>query len=103
MQESCFAKLLTKAGKINIAKPLIRRDGQFECRAFQVVDKNFEIVRMDVGVFGRVAKEIIGMPHDELIEGSRGCDKHSAGTSASSSCPAGTLPGRSNRSRITRH
>src|SRR5580692_3564956 len=43
------------------------------------------------------------MLDDELIEGSGGCHKHSAGTSASSPCPAGTLPGRSNRPGIAGH
>ena len=71
VQKSCFPELFTQSWKVHIAEPFIRRNGQLECGAFQVVDQNLKIVRLDVGMFGRVAEEIIGMLHDELIQRSR--------------------------------
>ena len=39
-------------------------------------EQDFEIVRVDIGVLGRPAKEVIGMFDDILIERRAGSDKH---------------------------
>ena len=68
VEKPSFPELLAKFRQIDIAEPLIRRDGQLEGCALQVVDENLKIVGLDVGVFRRAPEEIVGMLHDELIE-----------------------------------
>src|SRR5437588_11847530 len=67
MQKTGFTKLLAKLWEIDITESLIRRNGQFECSAFQMIDENLKIVRLNVGMLGRVSKKVVGMLHDELI------------------------------------
>src|SRR5579863_4058990 len=71
MQEPGFAQLLTQSRYINIAKSLVRRDRQLEPGALQVVDENLKIVRLNVGMLGRLSEEVVRMLDDELVERSR--------------------------------
>src|SRR5947207_6949431 len=103
MQKTGFTKLLAKLWEIDVTEPLIRRNGQLECSAFQMIDENLKIVWLNVGVLGRYTEKVIGMLHDELIERSRRRDEDRARASRSSSGAACPLPSRSNRSGITGH
>lgn len=103
MEKSCLPKLLAKLRETNVTEPLVRRDGQLERRALQVIGENLKIVWLNMRVLGRVPEEIVRMLHDKLIERSRGSDEHRARTSCTPSRAAGPLPGRSNRSRIPGH
>ena len=44
------------------------RMGSSKAAHFRCVEQDFEIVRIDMGVFRRAPEEIIGMLHDVLIE-----------------------------------
>src|SRR5437667_10695173 len=103
MQKTGFTKLLAKLREIDITEPLIRRNGQLECSAFQMIDENLKVVWLNVGVLGRVPEEVVGMLHDELIERGRRCDEDRTRASRSSSGAACPLPGGSNRSGIAGH
>ena len=85
------------------AEFFVRRDGQFERGALQVIDKNFEIVRLDVGVLGRAAEEIVRMLDDELIERRRRSDEHGAGSAAAASGAARALPCGGDRAGVAGH
>ncbi len=93
----------TSSGRSTLPNRSSGRDGQFERRAFQMVDENFEIVGLNVSVLGRTAEEIIGMLHDELIQRSRRRNEHRARASAAPPRAPGPLPGGSNRAWITGH
>src|SRR5881397_2690235 len=68
MQETGFREARAQIGQVNIAEFFAGSDGQLELGAFQVIDKNFEIVGLDEGVLRRIAEKIVRMAHDELIE-----------------------------------
>ena len=68
-------------------------DGQLEGGAFQVGQQDFQIVGIDVGVFGRTAEEVIGMLDDVLIERRAGGDQDRGGCGLAPSGAAGALPG----------
>src|SRR6185369_8879686 len=68
MQESRFLKLFTKCRNINLAKDLMGRNGQFECRTFQMIDKNLQIVGPNVSVLRGTLEKVIRVLHDKLIE-----------------------------------
>jgi hypothetical protein len=57
----------TQILRIHVAKFVVRRDRQFERRALQVVDQNFQIVRLDKRVFRRIPKKIIRVPNNKLV------------------------------------
>src|SRR5205085_1833290 len=103
MQKTGFTKLLAKLWEIDITESLIRRNGQFECSAFQMIDENLKIVRLNVGMLGRVSKKVVGMLHDELIQLGRRRYEYRTRASSSSSGAACPLPRRSNRSGIAGH
>src|SRR5437762_10250310 len=103
MQKTGFTKLLAKLWEIDITEPLIRRNGQLECSAFQMIDENLKVVGLNVGVLGRVTEEVVRMLHDELIERGRRRDEDRTRASRSSSGAACPLPGRSNRTGIAGH
>jgi len=71
MQEPCFPKLLAQFGEIDLTELLIRLNGQLECCAFQMIDENLQIVRLNVCVLWRASEKVIGMLHDELVQRSR--------------------------------
>ena len=54
-------------------------------------------------MFGRVAKKIIRMAHDELIERRRRSHQHGAGASAAAAGAAGALPGGGDGAGIAGH
>src|SRR5713226_1007478 len=103
MQITSLGEPRAKIGEINLAEFVVWRDGQFERSTFQMVDENFEIVGLDESVFRSVAKEIVGVPNDELIERRRRSYQHSAGTSAAASSASGALPGRGDSAGVSGH
>src|SRR5271163_1304181 len=68
-----------------------------------MINENFEIVGLDERVLRSVAEEIVGMPHDELIERRRRSHHYGAGTAAAASRAPGALPGGGNRSGVAGH
>src|SRR5580704_11366376 len=68
-----------------------------------MINEDFEIVRLNEGVLGRVAEEIIGMAHDELVEWSGRSDEHGARAAAATASAAGALPGSGDRARVAGH
>ena len=68
-----------------------------------MIHENFEIVRLDVGVFGRAAEKIVRMLDDELIERRGRGDQHRAGSAAAASGASGALPGGGDRAGIAGH
>src|SRR6266404_3109473 len=54
-------------------------------------------------MLGRIAKKIVGMAHDKLIERRRGGYQHGARASAAASGAPGALPRGGNRARVTGH
>jgi hypothetical protein len=56
-----FSQKAAELFERQLAEALAIADGQLEGGALQMAKKNFEIVSMDVGFFGRRAKEIIGV------------------------------------------
>src|SRR5580700_2939119 len=103
MQEARLRQALAKCGQVHVAESLVGREGQFERRAFQMIDQNFEVVRLHVGMFRRPSEKIIGMLDDELVEGRRGCDHHGARSAAAAPGTAGTLPRGGNGAGVSGH
>ena len=68
MEEARFAEPFAEFWQIDVAELLVRRKRQFERGAFQMVDENFQIVRLNVRVFGRTPEEVVRMLDDELIQ-----------------------------------
>src|ERR1700674_590196 len=68
-----------------------------------MIDEDFEIVGLNEGVLRRVAEEIVGMAHDELIERRGGSYQHGARASAAAAGTAGALPGSGDGARIAGH
>src|SRR5437764_831615 len=81
MEKTGFGEPRAKIWEVDIAEFVARRDGQFERRAFQMIDEDLEIVGLDESVLGRVAEEIVGMAKNEWIERRRGGPQHCAGAS----------------------
>ena len=93
VQEPRLAKLFAEFGQIDVAESFLGRERQFERGTFQVIHKNFEVVRLNVGVLGRTAEEIVRMLHDELVERRRRGNEDREGTPATPPCPSCALPG----------
>ncbi len=68
-----------------------------------MIDEDFQIVRLDEGVFGSIAEEIVRMANDELIERRRRRHQHRARASAAASGAAGALPGGGDGAGVTGH
>ncbi len=68
VQEPRLTKPFAEFGQVDVAESLPGREGQLERGTFQMVHKNFEVVRLNVGVLGRSAEEVLWMLHDELVE-----------------------------------
>ena len=68
-----------------------------------MVDENFQIVGLDVGMFGRAAEKIFRMLDDELIERRGRSHEHSAGSAAAASGASRALPGGGDRAGIAGH
>ncbi len=103
MKETRFGKALAEIGKIDGAESFVRCNGEFEGRALQVVDENFQIIGLDVGVLGRAAEKIFRMLDDKLIERRGGGDENRAGSAAAAAGAARTLPGGGNRAGVASH
>ena len=67
VQEAGLGKARAKVRNVDFAKSLAGRDRQFERSAFQMIDKNLEIVRLDESMLGRIAEKIVRVPYDKLI------------------------------------
>jgi hypothetical protein len=67
-QAEIFSQKAAELFERQLAEALAIADGQLEGGALQMAEKNFEIVGMDVGIFGRRAKEIIGVLDDVLVK-----------------------------------
>ena len=103
MEETRFGEASAKIGDIHAAKCFARRDWQFKRGAFQVIDQDFQIVRLDEGVLGRAAEKIIGVLHDKLVQRGRGSDQHGARASAAPPGASGALPRGRNRPGVACH
>ena len=57
MQIANFGQACEKVRNIDFAESLTWRDRQFERRAFQMIDQNLKIIRLDEGVLWRAAKK----------------------------------------------
>src|SRR6266567_3547581 len=88
-----FADDSGRASDIDDYEIFAGSNGQFERGAFQMIDENFQIVRLDEGMLRSVAEKIVGVSNDELVERRRGSHEHGAGASAAAASAAGTLPG----------
>src|SRR6266567_7308755 len=82
MKKSSFGKPRAKIREIDVTEFFARSNGQFERGAFQMIDENFQIVRLDEGMLRSVAEKIVGVSNDELVERRRGSHEHGAGASA---------------------
>ena len=83
-----------------IAKGVAVLKGQLEGRALEVAEEDVQVIRIQQGVFRALAKEIIRVADDILVDrGGRGHIKYDAGALAAASA-AGLLPGRSNGARV---
>src|SRR6267378_1057106 len=103
MQKTSLGEPRAKIGCVDIAEFVAWSDGQFERSTFQMIDEDFEIVGLDEGVLRCVAKEIVGMAHDELIERRGGSHQHGAGASAAAASAAGALPGGGDGAGVSGH
>src|SRR5882757_4025409 len=68
-----------------------------------MIDENFQIVRLNESMLGRVSKKIVRISNHELIEWRRRSHHHRARTSAASPGAAGALPGGGNGAGIASH
>src|SRR5258707_6487288 len=91
MQKTGLGEPRAKIGYVDIAEFVAWSDGQFERSTFQMIDEDFQIVGLDEGVLRRVAEEIVGMAHDELIERRGGSHQHGARASAAAASAARAL------------
>ena len=80
-----------------------RAERQLERRAFDVIDEDVQVVRIDQRAFGRGAEEIRRVPHDKLIDRGAAGDHHGGRPAGATTRASGTLPGRGNRARISGH
>src|SRR5258708_11129792 len=103
MQKTGLGEPRAKIGYVDIAEFVAWSDGQFERSTFQMIDEDFQIVGLDEGVLRRVAEEIVGMAHDELIERRGGSHQHGARASAAAATPPRAPPGCGEGARIAGH
>jgi len=78
-------------------------DREFKGGAFEVVDENFEIVGLNVGVLGRAAEEIIGMLDHKLIKGRGGRDVDGASGPGAAAGATRALPSRGDGAGVAGH
>src|SRR5258706_8997712 len=79
---------------------LIRSDRQLERRALQMIQPDFEIVGIEVGVLRSLSEKIIRVLDDELIEWMAGGDQHSSRRATSATGASGALPRRGDRAGV---
>ncbi len=78
-------------------------EGQFECRALDMCEKDLKIVWVDQRVFRRRVKKVRRMTDDELIEGRTRSHEDGCGATAAPAGPARSLPCRRYGARVTGH
>ena len=103
MEKSRFGQPFAQRGHVRFAEFFVGRERQLERRAFQMIHEDFQVVGLHVRVFRRPPEKIFRMLHDELIERRRRRHQHRARSSAPPPGAPGALPGRRNRTRISRH
>src|SRR5467141_3506929 len=103
MQKTGLGEPRAKIGYVDIAEFVAWSNGQFERSTFQMIDEDFQIVWLDEGVLRRVAEEIVGMAHDELIERRGGSHQHGARASAAAASAPSALPGDGDGAWIAGH
>src|SRR6266704_560630 len=103
MKKTGLGEPRAKIREIYITELFARSNGQFERGAFQMIDEDFQIVRLDESVLRSVAEKIVGVSNDELVERRRGSHEHGAGASTAAASTAGTLPGGGDGAGISGH
>src|SRR6266481_4463104 len=103
MQITGFGEARAKIGEIDIAEFIVGRYRQFKRSAFQMVDEDFEVVRLDESVLRGVAEKIVRVANDELIERRRRSHQHGAGASTAAAGTAGALPSCGDGARVSSH
>ena len=88
---------------VDRAERVRRGERQLERGALHVVEQNVQVVRIDERVLGRRAEEILGIAHDELIDGRAGGDEHGRRSTGTAARAPRALPGRGDRARIAGH
>ena len=103
VQEPCFFEETAQVAGLMRAEFLAIRQRQLERRAFQMRQQDFEVIGVDAGVLRRLAKEVLRMLDDELVERRARCHQHRRRRALPPSCAPRTLPGGRDRARISRH
>src|SRR6266436_5854415 len=103
MQITSFGEARANIEEIDIAEFIVGRYRQFKRSAFQMVDEDFEVVRLDESVLRGVAEKIVRVANDELIERRRRSHQHGAGASAAAAGTAGALPSGGDGARVSSH
>src|SRR6267143_3602805 len=103
MQITSFGEARANIEEIDIAEFIVGRYRQFKRSAFQMVDEDFEVVRLDESVLRGVAEKIVRVANDELIERRRRSHQHGAGASAAAAGAAGALPCGGDGARVSSH
>src|SRR5260370_25517718 len=103
MQITSFGEARAKIGEIDIAESIVGRYGEFKRSAFQMVDEDFEVVRLDESVLRGGAEKIVRVAHHELVERRRRSYQHSARASAAAAGAAGALPGGGDSAGVSCH
>src|SRR6266478_6059562 len=76
MQKSGLLQESAQRSRIVRAEFFAVANRQLEGSALQMAEQDFQIVRIDVGVFWRAVEKVIGMLHDVLIERRAGGHQH---------------------------
>ena len=86
-----------------LSELLADTEGQLERGAFDVVDENMQVVRIDERALRRRVEEVRWVSDDELIDRRARCDHDRGRAARSSPGTSGTLPRCRNRARVPGH
>ena len=103
VEESSLGEPLAELPQAHVAEFFFRGKRQLEGSALEVVDQDFQIIRLDEGVLGRAAEEIVRMLDDKLVERRGTGHQHRAGAAAAAPGAARALPSGRDRARIACH
>ncbi len=103
VQDALILQEIEHLKRIDVAERIAVMEREFECGAFQVVDQNEQIVRVDQPVFWSTGKEVIRMLHDELVERRGRSHQHRQRNAFTPTGPSRLLPGAGDRARIAGH
>src|SRR5262249_26291464 len=103
IEKSSLCETTAQLRYIDVAESFAFTDRQFERRAFEMIHQYLEIVGLNMRLLRCTSKEIVGMPHDELIERRRRCPENGTRPLRAPACSTGPLPGRRDCARIARH